>query len=173
MTWLDMSKSLLSCWEDVGGICLQLEQLHTLMLGCVCAYVRVCVSVSLNLVSMVSSSNRLRSPSDPVSLGPAFRHLSVLSLVGCDLTWPQVSHHQRGGVQGDGQVTPDPCSSSWAAFSGSAVRPHVATAGGAGLTGQQHHRATEVGGGEGSQGGGAGCHVTLCSLVVLMVSCCL
>lgn len=47
MTWLDMSKTLLSCWEDVGAICLQLERLHTLMLGCVCACVRVCVCVCL------------------------------------------------------------------------------------------------------------------------------
>ncbi|XP_056891978.1 tubulin-specific chaperone E isoform X3 [Takifugu flavidus] len=68
VTWLDMSKSLLSCWDDVGAICLQLEKLQTLML----------------------SYNRLSLPAEPAALHPAFHHLSVLSLVGCDLTWLQV-----------------------------------------------------------------------------------
>lgn len=66
--WLDLSRSLLSCWEDVASITQQLDRLEGLQL----------------------SHNRLRLPSDPSTLCHAFSSLRVLSLIGCDLTWMQV-----------------------------------------------------------------------------------
>ncbi|XP_069385685.1 tubulin-specific chaperone E isoform X2 [Paralichthys olivaceus] len=66
--WLDMCRSLLSCWEDVSTITGQLEGLEGLQL----------------------SNNILRLPSDPSSLCRSFCSLKVLSLISCDLTWPQI-----------------------------------------------------------------------------------
>ncbi|XP_062295104.1 tubulin-specific chaperone E [Scomber scombrus] len=66
--WLDLSRTLLSCWEDVAAVTQQLEQLEGLQL----------------------SYNRLRLTSDPSALCQAFNRLKVLSLIGCDLTWAQI-----------------------------------------------------------------------------------
>ncbi|XP_035022950.1 tubulin-specific chaperone E [Hippoglossus stenolepis] len=66
--WLDMCRSLLSCWEDVSTITGQLEGLEVLQL----------------------SYNTLRLPSDSSSLCRSFFSLKVLSLIRCDLTWPQI-----------------------------------------------------------------------------------
>ncbi|KAM9857493.1 tubulin-specific chaperone E [Aulostomus maculatus] len=66
--WLDLTRTLLSCWEDVATITQQLEQLEGLQL----------------------SYNRLRLPSDPSAHHQAFSNLKVLSLIGCDLTWTQI-----------------------------------------------------------------------------------
>ncbi|XP_061535294.1 tubulin-specific chaperone E [Phycodurus eques] len=66
--WLDLSASLLCRWEDVAAIARQLLCLEALLL----------------------SSNRLRLPSDPAAHRPAFRDLKVLTLIGCELTWPQI-----------------------------------------------------------------------------------
>ncbi|XP_031732452.1 tubulin-specific chaperone E [Anarrhichthys ocellatus] len=66
--WLDMSRSLLSCWEDVSAITQQLDELERLQL----------------------INNRLRLPSDVSAHCQAFCSLRVLVLNGCDLTWPQI-----------------------------------------------------------------------------------
>ncbi|XP_068582899.1 tubulin-specific chaperone E [Cebidichthys violaceus] len=66
--WLDMSGSLLSCWEDVSAITQQLDGLERLQL----------------------INNRLRLPSDVSAHCQAFCSLRVLVLNGCDLTWPQI-----------------------------------------------------------------------------------
>ncbi|XP_030014007.1 tubulin-specific chaperone E [Sphaeramia orbicularis] len=66
--WLDLSRSLLSCWEHVASITQQLDRLEGLQL----------------------SYNRLRLPFDPSALRHAFSSLRVLSLIGCDVTWTQV-----------------------------------------------------------------------------------
>uniref|UniRef100_A0A8C4F2S0 Tubulin-specific chaperone E n=1 Tax=Dicentrarchus labrax TaxID=13489 RepID=A0A8C4F2S0_DICLA len=66
--WLDLSGTLLSCWEDVSAISQQLDQLNGLQL----------------------SNNRLRFPSDPSAHLQAFGSLRVLVLNSCDLTWPQI-----------------------------------------------------------------------------------
>ncbi|XP_062244659.1 tubulin-specific chaperone E isoform X2 [Platichthys flesus] len=66
--WLDMSRSLLSSWEDVSTITEQLEGLQVLQL----------------------SYNTLGLTSDPSSLSRSFFSLKVLSLIRCDLTWPQI-----------------------------------------------------------------------------------
>ncbi|XP_047189694.1 tubulin-specific chaperone E isoform X2 [Scophthalmus maximus] len=65
---LDLSKTLLSCWDDVGTITQQLDRLRELRL----------------------SSNRLRLPSDPSRLCGTFSSLKTLSLISCELTWPQI-----------------------------------------------------------------------------------
>lgn len=65
---LDLSRNLLSCWEDVAAITEQLEQLEELLL----------------------SHNRLRLPSDPLAPPQGFSCLKVLSLQDCALTWPQL-----------------------------------------------------------------------------------
>uniref|UniRef100_A0A669CHS7 Tubulin-specific chaperone E n=1 Tax=Oreochromis niloticus TaxID=8128 RepID=A0A669CHS7_ORENI len=67
-TWLDLSGTLLSCWEDVATISQQLDRLEGLQL----------------------SYNRLRLPPDPSALRHAFSALRVLVLNGCQLTWPQI-----------------------------------------------------------------------------------
>lgn len=66
--WLDMSRSLLSCWEDVSAITQQLDELERLQL----------------------INNRLRLPSDVSAHCQAFCSLRVLVLNCCDLTWPQI-----------------------------------------------------------------------------------
>ncbi|XP_034381852.1 tubulin-specific chaperone E [Cyclopterus lumpus] len=66
--WLDMSQSLLSCWEDVSAITQQLDGLEGLQLG----------------------NNRLRLTSDLSAHCRSFCSLKVLVLNSCDLTWPQV-----------------------------------------------------------------------------------
>uniref|UniRef100_A0A3Q0SFK8 Tubulin-specific chaperone E n=1 Tax=Amphilophus citrinellus TaxID=61819 RepID=A0A3Q0SFK8_AMPCI len=66
--WLDLSGTLLSCWEDVATICLQLHRLEGLQL----------------------SYNRLSLPPDPSALCQAFSALKVLVLNSCELTWKQV-----------------------------------------------------------------------------------
>lgn len=66
--WLDLSGTLLSCWEDVATISQQLDRLEGLQL----------------------SYNRLRLPPDPSALRHAFSALRVLVLNGCQLTWPQI-----------------------------------------------------------------------------------
>ncbi|XP_061736726.1 tubulin-specific chaperone E isoform X1 [Nerophis ophidion] len=66
--WLDLSASLLCCWEDVVAISRQLEHLEALQLSC----------------------NRLRLPSDPAAHCRAFCNLRVLTLIGCELTWTQI-----------------------------------------------------------------------------------
>ncbi|XP_054460058.1 tubulin-specific chaperone E [Anoplopoma fimbria] len=66
--WLDISGSLLSCWEEVSAITQQLDQLEGLQL----------------------SNNRLSLPSDPSAHCQAFRSIKVLVLNGCELTWPQI-----------------------------------------------------------------------------------
>ncbi|KAF3688159.1 Tubulin-specific chaperone E Tubulin-folding cofactor E [Channa argus] len=66
--WLDLSRTLLSCWEDVAAITQQLDSLEGLQL----------------------SYNRLSLPSDPSAHFQAFRCLKVLSLISCNLTWTQI-----------------------------------------------------------------------------------
>ncbi|KAM7419940.1 hypothetical protein PAMA_016847 [Pampus argenteus] len=66
--WLDLTGTLLCCWEDVASITQQLQQLEGLQL----------------------SYNRLRLPSDPSAHCQAFCSLRVLALVGCELTWSQI-----------------------------------------------------------------------------------
>ncbi|KAM7394802.1 hypothetical protein PAMP_021584 [Pampus punctatissimus] len=66
--WLDLTGTLLCCWEDVASITQQLQQLEGLQL----------------------SYNRLRLPSDPSAYCQAFCSLRVLALVGCELTWSQI-----------------------------------------------------------------------------------
>ncbi|XP_069543552.1 tubulin-specific chaperone E [Brachyistius frenatus] len=66
--WLDLSGTLLSCWEDVAAVTQQLDHLERLHL----------------------SNNRLSLPSDPPAHRRAFGSLRVLALNGCELTWPQV-----------------------------------------------------------------------------------
>lgn len=66
--WLNMSQTLLSCWEDVAAITQQLEHLERLDLSC----------------------NRLSLPSDPSAHHLAFCSLKVLVLNSCELTWPQI-----------------------------------------------------------------------------------
>ncbi|XP_029318011.1 tubulin-specific chaperone E isoform X2 [Cottoperca gobio] len=66
--WLDLSGTLLCCWEDVAAITQQLDTLEGLQL----------------------SNNSLRLPSDLPSLCQAFCSLRVLALNSCDLTWPQI-----------------------------------------------------------------------------------
>uniref|UniRef100_A0A7N6AFW1 Tubulin-specific chaperone E n=1 Tax=Anabas testudineus TaxID=64144 RepID=A0A7N6AFW1_ANATE len=66
--WLDLSGTLMSCWEDVAAITEQLDKLEGLQL----------------------SYNRLRLPSEPSALCQAFCNLKVLALNSCDLTWPQI-----------------------------------------------------------------------------------
>uniref|UniRef100_A0A3Q1EDZ2 Tubulin-specific chaperone E n=1 Tax=Acanthochromis polyacanthus TaxID=80966 RepID=A0A3Q1EDZ2_9TELE len=66
--WLDLSGTLLSCWEDVSSITEQLVRLEGLQL----------------------SSNRLTLPSDCLAHRHAFCSLKVLVLNSSQLTWPQV-----------------------------------------------------------------------------------
>ncbi|CAJ1052783.1 tubulin-specific chaperone E isoform X1 [Xyrichtys novacula] len=66
--WLDLSKTLVSCWEDVSSITKQLDHLEGLQL----------------------SSNRLQLLSEPSSHHEAFSKLKTLVLNSCDLTWPQI-----------------------------------------------------------------------------------
>uniref|UniRef100_A0A3Q3J3P7 Tubulin-specific chaperone E n=1 Tax=Monopterus albus TaxID=43700 RepID=A0A3Q3J3P7_MONAL len=66
--WLDLSRTLLSCWEDLAAIAQQLDHLK---------------GIQLNY-------NRLCLPSDPSAHCQAFSSLRVLALNGCDLTWPQI-----------------------------------------------------------------------------------
>ncbi|XP_028269593.1 tubulin-specific chaperone E [Parambassis ranga] len=66
--WLDLSKTLLSCWDDVAAITQQLDKLE-----------RLCLSY-----------NRMTEPSDPLSHSQAFCSLRVLVLNNCDLVWPQI-----------------------------------------------------------------------------------
>lgn len=66
--WLDLSSTLLSCWDDVSAITQQLERLEGLQL----------------------SNNRLRLPFDPSAHSEAFSSLRVLALNSCELTWPQI-----------------------------------------------------------------------------------
>nr|XP_046232483.1 tubulin-specific chaperone E isoform X2 [Scatophagus argus] len=66
--WLDLTRTLLSCWDDVAAISTQLEHLETLHL----------------------SFNKLRLPSEVAAHRQAFSGLRVLGLNGCDLTWPQI-----------------------------------------------------------------------------------
>lgn len=65
---LDLSGSLLTCWEDVSRFSLQMHRLDELKL----------------------SRNRLSLPSNPSTLSHAFCNLKVLYLKKCDLTWPQI-----------------------------------------------------------------------------------
>ncbi|KAF7643570.1 hypothetical protein LDENG_00237020 [Lucifuga dentata] len=65
---LDLSGTLLSCWDDVAAITQQMSKLEELWL----------------------SDNRLRLPSDPLAHCQAFSSLRVLTLNSCDLTWPQI-----------------------------------------------------------------------------------
>ncbi|XP_037621753.1 tubulin-specific chaperone E-like [Sebastes umbrosus] len=65
---LDLSRTLLSCWEDVAAITQQLDKLKELEL----------------------SNNTLRLPSDLSAHCQAFCSLRVLALSSCDLTWPQI-----------------------------------------------------------------------------------
>lgn len=65
---LDLSETLLSCWEDVAAITQQMSKLEVLWL----------------------SENRLQLPSDPSAHCQAFSSLRVLVLNSCDLTWPQI-----------------------------------------------------------------------------------
>ncbi|XP_069490947.1 tubulin-specific chaperone E [Ambystoma mexicanum] len=65
---LNLSHNLLSSWDAVSDIALQLKHLETLDL----------------------SANRLRIPSDTGSLSGAFMNLKVLSLSHARLTWPKV-----------------------------------------------------------------------------------
>ncbi|XP_008314685.1 tubulin-specific chaperone E [Cynoglossus semilaevis] len=66
--WLDLSRSLMSSWKNVAEICEQLEKLERLVL----------------------SFNRLSLTSGPLVHCQAFCRLKVLSLISCDLTWPQI-----------------------------------------------------------------------------------
>lgn len=66
--WLDLSGTLLSCWEDVAAITEQLATLEGLKL----------------------SDNRLSLPSDHLAHRQAFCSLKVLVLNNSKLTWPQV-----------------------------------------------------------------------------------
>ncbi|KAI3353597.1 hypothetical protein L3Q82_020123, partial [Scortum barcoo] len=66
--WLDLSSTLLSCWDNVSAITQQLERLEGLQL----------------------SNNRLRLPFDPSAHSEAFSSLRVLALNSCELTWPQI-----------------------------------------------------------------------------------
>ncbi|XP_004572415.1 tubulin-specific chaperone E [Maylandia zebra] len=66
--WLDLTGTLMSCWEDVATISQQLDRLEGLQL----------------------SYNRLRLPPDPSALRHAFSALKVIVLNGCQLTWPQI-----------------------------------------------------------------------------------
>ncbi|XP_029383598.1 tubulin-specific chaperone E [Echeneis naucrates] len=66
--WLDLSGTLLMCWEHVAAITRQLDSLEGLQL----------------------SHNRLCLTSDPAALCQAFCSLKVLVLNSCDLTWPQI-----------------------------------------------------------------------------------
>ncbi|XP_041642028.1 tubulin-specific chaperone E isoform X1 [Cheilinus undulatus] len=66
--WLDLSKTLMSRWEDVASVTRQLDHLEGLQL----------------------SSNRLRLSSEPSAHGEAFLRLKTLALNSCDLTWPQI-----------------------------------------------------------------------------------
>ncbi|XP_051801367.1 tubulin-specific chaperone E [Acanthochromis polyacanthus] len=66
--WLDLSGTLLSCWEDVSSITEQLVRLEGLQL----------------------SSNRLTLPSDCLAHRHAFCSLKVLVLNSSQLTWPQI-----------------------------------------------------------------------------------
>ncbi|XP_059188960.1 tubulin-specific chaperone E [Centropristis striata] len=68
VTWLDLSGTLLSCWEDVAAITQQLDTLEGLQL----------------------SNNRLCLPAEPSSHCAAFCKLRVLALNSCQLTWPQI-----------------------------------------------------------------------------------
>ncbi|KAG9339026.1 hypothetical protein JZ751_024221 [Albula glossodonta] len=65
---LDLSKSLLSSWEDVACITRQLDQLRVLSLD----------------------HNRLCLPADPASLTEAFTSLKVLALNNCALSWSEM-----------------------------------------------------------------------------------
>ncbi|XP_070778668.1 tubulin-specific chaperone E [Enoplosus armatus] len=66
--WLDLSGTLLSCWEDVAAVTQQLDKLEGLQL----------------------SNNRLRLPSEPSAWCQAFCSLRVLALNSCELTWTQI-----------------------------------------------------------------------------------
>ncbi|XP_032820722.2 tubulin-specific chaperone E isoform X3 [Petromyzon marinus] len=65
---LDISRSLLSSWQEVALITEQL----------------------CNLSILILSKNRLDIPETPRSLSPCFSHLTVLVLNSCSLTWSQV-----------------------------------------------------------------------------------
>ncbi|XP_073345711.1 tubulin-specific chaperone E [Pagrus major] len=66
--YLDLSGTLLCCWEDVSAVSQQLDHLENLQL----------------------SNNRLQLPSDVSAHVQAFSSLRVLALNSCDLTWPQI-----------------------------------------------------------------------------------
>ncbi|XP_061582227.1 tubulin-specific chaperone E isoform X2 [Cololabis saira] len=68
VSWLDLTRSLLCCWEDVAAITEQLDKLERLEL----------------------SQNRLSLPSDPSAHCQAFCNLKVLVLNNCRITWPQI-----------------------------------------------------------------------------------
>ncbi|XP_072265304.1 tubulin-specific chaperone E [Pyxicephalus adspersus] len=65
---LNLSKNLLSSWDDVAEIACQLKKLKVLDL----------------------SENRLHLPSDPSSLANAFEHLTTLSLNHTGIAWKEV-----------------------------------------------------------------------------------
>uniref|UniRef100_A0A671VAI8 Tubulin-specific chaperone E n=1 Tax=Sparus aurata TaxID=8175 RepID=A0A671VAI8_SPAAU len=66
--YLDLSRTLLCCWEDVTAVSQQLDHLENLQL----------------------SNNRLRLPADVSAHVQAFSSLRVLGLNSCDITWSQV-----------------------------------------------------------------------------------
>ncbi|XP_076001595.1 tubulin-specific chaperone E [Genypterus blacodes] len=68
ITELDLSKTLMSCWEDVAAITQQMD----------------------NLEELILSDNRLRLPAEPSAHCQAFCNLKVLVLNSCDLTWRQI-----------------------------------------------------------------------------------
>lgn len=103
MEWLDLSRSLMSSWKNVAEICEQLEKLERLVLRfeSVCVFVCcVCRNMSITghlrflllVFSGLLSFNRLSLTSDTLVHCQAFCRLKVLSLISCDLTWPQVKH---------------------------------------------------------------------------------
>lgn len=68
--WLDLSRTLIGCWDDVAAIAEQMVALEGLQL----------------------SFNRLSLPSEPAPLSSAFLHLTALALNDCALSWTQVLH---------------------------------------------------------------------------------
>ncbi|KAM6939614.1 tubulin-specific chaperone E [Xenentodon cancila] len=66
--WLDLTGSLLCCWDDVAAITEQLDKLEGLQL----------------------SQNRLSLPSDPSAHSQAFCNLKVLALNCCRISWVQI-----------------------------------------------------------------------------------
>ncbi|KAM8772126.1 tubulin-specific chaperone E isoform 1-T2 [Acanthopagrus schlegelii] len=66
--YLDLSRTLLCCWEDVSAVSQQLDHLENLQL----------------------SNTRLRLPADVSAHLQAFSSLRVLALNSCDITWSQI-----------------------------------------------------------------------------------